>query len=55
MQKIPIKTRIVTASKLLIIINDLIESGDEHTAVRLLSELATYLVITDTKCVAKGV
>jgi hypothetical protein len=50
----PLESKLELANYLLSTIDLAVENGDEDLAVRLVGELAVYLVSIDKKCVAKG-
>jgi len=50
----PLESKLELANYLLSTIDLAVENGDEELAIRLVAELAVYLISIDKKCVAKG-
>jgi len=49
-----LESKLELANYLLSTIDLAVENGDEELAIRLVAELAVYLISIDKKCVAKG-
>jgi len=49
-----LESKLELANYLLSTIDLAVENGDEELAIRLVAELAVYLISIDKKCVSKG-